>query len=73
MCSGVYHCRQCRSTPACVVRRTVRGVPAISVGRGEGGNQHTTTEWANIDSARVATKQVVLLAAALAELDSSRR
>ncbi len=47
----------------------VRGLPAISVGRGRGGDQHTLREWADIPTARVATEQLVLLAAALAGLD----
>ncbi len=50
----------------------VRGIPSISVGRSYGGNQHTLTEWADIDSAKIGTKQIVLLAAALAELAPAR-
>jgi acetylornithine deacetylase/succinyl-diaminopimelate desuccinylase-like protein len=46
----------------------VRGIPAISVGRSVGGDQHTLSEWAEIEPARLATKQLVLLAAALAEI-----
>jgi tripeptide aminopeptidase len=46
----------------------VRGIPAVSVGRSLGGNQHTLSEWADIESARIGTKQIVLLSAALAEL-----
>lgn len=46
----------------------VRGIPAISVGRSYGGNQHTLSEWADIESARTGTKQIVLLTAALAEV-----
>jgi len=46
----------------------VRGIPSISVGRAHGGNQHTLAEWADIESASVGTKQIVLLAAALAEV-----
>lgn len=46
----------------------VRRIPAISIGRARGGNQHTLTEWADADSAKTGTKQIVLLAAALAEL-----
>lgn len=45
----------------------VRGIPSISVGRARGGEQHTLLEWADADSARVGTKQIVLLAVALAE------
>jgi tripeptide aminopeptidase len=46
----------------------VRKIPAISVGRSVGGEQHTLGEWAETDSARTGTKQIILLAAALAEL-----
>jgi acetylornithine deacetylase/succinyl-diaminopimelate desuccinylase-like protein len=47
----------------------VRGIPAISIGRGVGGAQHTLREWADVPSARTATRQVLLLAVALAGLD----
>jgi acetylornithine deacetylase/succinyl-diaminopimelate desuccinylase-like protein len=47
----------------------VHGIPAISVGRARGAGQHTLTEWSDIDSARIGTKQIVLLAAALTEPD----
>lgn len=46
----------------------VRGIPSISVGRSVGGDQHTLSEWSEIEPARLATKQLVLLAAALAEI-----
>ncbi len=46
----------------------IRGIPSISVGRANGGNQHTLTEWADVESAKIGTKQIVLLAAALAEI-----
>ncbi len=46
----------------------VRGIPAISVGRTTGGDQHTLSEWADIEPARIGTKQIVLLVAALAEV-----
>jgi acetylornithine deacetylase/succinyl-diaminopimelate desuccinylase-like protein len=49
----------------------VRGVPAISVGRSYGGNQHTLSEWSDIESARIGTKQIILLTAALAGLASA--
>lgn len=45
----------------------IRGIPSISVGRSRGGDQHTLQEWAEIEPARVATKQIVLLVAALGE------
>jgi acetylornithine deacetylase/succinyl-diaminopimelate desuccinylase-like protein len=47
----------------------VRGIPAISIGRSVGGDQHTLREWADIPSARTGTRQVILLAVALAGLD----
>lgn len=49
----------------------LRGIPSIAVGRGRGGKQHTLAEWADIESARIATKQIVLLVASLAELDET--
>jgi acetylornithine deacetylase/succinyl-diaminopimelate desuccinylase-like protein len=47
----------------------VQGIPAISVGRSRGGDQHTLREWADIETARIGTKQIILLAAALAEIE----
>ena len=44
------------------------GIPSIAVGRSYGGDQHTLQEYADIDSAYLGTKQIVLLAAALGEL-----
>jgi acetylornithine deacetylase/succinyl-diaminopimelate desuccinylase-like protein len=44
----------------------VRGIPSVSVGRSLGGDQHTTSEWADIESARLGTRQIILLAVALA-------
>lgn len=49
----------------------VRGIPAISVGRAYGGNQHTLTEWAHWPSALVGTKMVLLLAASLGDAAGS--
>jgi acetylornithine deacetylase/succinyl-diaminopimelate desuccinylase-like protein len=46
----------------------VSGIPAISNGRSRSGNQHTVTEWADIETARIGTKQIILLTAALAEV-----
>jgi acetylornithine deacetylase/succinyl-diaminopimelate desuccinylase-like protein len=46
-----------------------RGIPSISIGRSVGGDQHTLQEWAEIEPARLATKQIVLLAVALAEAE----
>jgi len=45
----------------------VRGIPSVSVGRGLGGDQHTLREWATAESARIGTKQIILLAVALTE------
>ncbi len=47
----------------------LRGVPSISVGRTRGGDQHTLNEWAEIEPAKIGTKQIILLVAALAELE----
>ncbi|HEX7241262.1 MAG TPA: M20/M25/M40 family metallo-hydrolase [Longimicrobiaceae bacterium] len=44
----------------------VRGIPAIAIGRGFGGNQHTLSEWAHAPSALPATKMVLLLAVSMA-------
>ena len=46
----------------------VRGIPTVAVGRSRGGDQHTLSEWADGPSARIGTKQIILLAAALAEV-----
>jgi acetylornithine deacetylase/succinyl-diaminopimelate desuccinylase-like protein len=46
----------------------VNGIPSIAVGRARGGDQHTLQEWSDIESATIGTKQIILLAAALAEL-----
>jgi acetylornithine deacetylase/succinyl-diaminopimelate desuccinylase-like protein len=45
----------------------VRGIPTVSVGRSRGGDQHTLSEWSDVPSAKIGTKQIILLAAALAE------
>jgi acetylornithine deacetylase/succinyl-diaminopimelate desuccinylase-like protein len=45
-----------------------RGIPAIAIGRGRGGEQHTLSEWANAPSALPATKAVLLVAVCMAEL-----
>ncbi len=46
-----------------------KGIPAIAIGRGRGGEQHTLSEWAETDSALVATKAVLLVAVCMAERD----
>jgi len=48
----------------------LNGVPSIAVGRSRGGDPHTLSEWSDIDSARIGTKQIVLLAATMAEVAS---
>ncbi|HEV7588877.1 MAG TPA: M20/M25/M40 family metallo-hydrolase [Longimicrobium sp.] len=45
-----------------------RGIPAISVGRARGGDQHTLSEWADRDSALPATRMLLLLSVTLAGL-----
>jgi acetylornithine deacetylase/succinyl-diaminopimelate desuccinylase-like protein len=45
----------------------VSKIPSISVGRSRGGAQHTIQEWAHIDSAKIGTQQLILLAVSLAE------
>lgn len=44
----------------------VRGIPAVSVGRSRGGDQHTLSEWADVPSALPATRMVLLLALSMA-------
>ncbi len=46
----------------------VRGIPSISIGRTTGGDQHTLSEWADIDPALPATRIVLLLGIAMAGL-----
>jgi di/tripeptidase len=46
----------------------VQGIPSIAVGRARGGDQHTLQEWSDIESAKIGTKQIILLASALAGL-----
>ncbi len=48
------------------VAAVVRGIPAIAIGRGRGGEQHTLSEWANAPSALDATKAVLLIAVSMA-------
>jgi tripeptide aminopeptidase len=45
-----------------------RGIPSISIGRTTGGDQHTLTEWADIDGALPATKIGMLIGIAMAGL-----
>jgi tripeptide aminopeptidase len=47
----------------------VNGIPSIAVGRSRGGDQHTLQEWTDIESAKIGTKQIILLAAAMAEIN----
>ena len=46
----------------------VRGIPSISIGRSMGGDQHTLSEWSEVDSALTATKIALLIAIAMAGL-----
>ncbi len=39
----------------------VRGIPSISIGRTTGGDQHTLSEWANVDEALPAAKIALLI------------
>lgn len=50
----------------------VNGIPSVSIGRAFGGNQHSLSEWANEASARVGTKQLLLVVLALAEFANPR-
>jgi acetylornithine deacetylase/succinyl-diaminopimelate desuccinylase-like protein len=47
----------------------VRGIPSISVGRSRGGDQHTLSEWSDTPSAKIGTKQIILLTATMAEVE----
>jgi acetylornithine deacetylase/succinyl-diaminopimelate desuccinylase-like protein len=44
-----------------------RGIPAVAMGRGRGGDQHTLSEWAETRSALRATQAVLLVAVCMAE------
>jgi len=44
------------------------GIPAIAVGTTHGDHTHTLEEWAEVDTAFLGAKQIVLLAASLAEV-----
>jgi tripeptide aminopeptidase len=46
----------------------VRGIPSISIGRSIGGDQHTLSEWSEVDSALPATKVALLIAVLMAGL-----
>jgi acetylornithine deacetylase/succinyl-diaminopimelate desuccinylase-like protein len=46
----------------------VRGIPSIAVGRSRGGDQHTLSEWSEVNSALPATKMVLLLAVSMGRL-----
>ncbi|HEU0078334.1 MAG TPA: M20/M25/M40 family metallo-hydrolase [Longimicrobiaceae bacterium] len=43
-----------------------RGIPAVSVGRANGGDQHTLSEWSDVPSALTGTKMALLLALSMA-------
>jgi hypothetical protein len=40
----------------------------VTVGGAHGGDRHSLQEWSDIESAKIRTKQLVFLGAALAEL-----
>jgi acetylornithine deacetylase/succinyl-diaminopimelate desuccinylase-like protein len=44
----------------------VRGIPSISIGRSLGGDNHTLSEWSDVDSALPATKITLLIGVAMA-------
>jgi tripeptide aminopeptidase len=46
----------------------VRGIPSISIGRALGGDGHTLSEWAEVDSALPATQIALLITVAMAGL-----
>jgi acetylornithine deacetylase/succinyl-diaminopimelate desuccinylase-like protein len=46
----------------------IHGIPSVAIGRSHGGNQHSLTEWADVNSDKTGTKQVLLLAVSLAGL-----
>ncbi|MBR9989281.1 MAG: M20/M25/M40 family metallo-hydrolase [Gemmatimonadetes bacterium] len=46
----------------------VRGIPSISIGRAIGGDGHTLSEWAEVDSALPATKIALLIGLAMTGL-----
>jgi hypothetical protein len=48
-----------------------RGIPALSIGRTTGGDQHTLTEWANVADALPATKIALLISVLMAGLSTT--
>jgi acetylornithine deacetylase/succinyl-diaminopimelate desuccinylase-like protein len=44
----------------------VRGIPSISIGRSRGGDQHTLSEWSDIESALPAAKIALLIGLSMA-------
>jgi len=46
----------------------VHGVPSVAIGRTKGGNQHSLSEWADVESAKTGTKELLLVALSLAGL-----
>ena len=44
----------------------VHGIPSVAIGRSHGGNQHSLSEWSDINSAKTGTKQLILMAVSLA-------
>jgi tripeptide aminopeptidase len=50
----------------------VRGIPSISIGRSFGGDQHTLSEWSDIDSALVATRIAMIIALSMAGIGGTQ-
>jgi hypothetical protein len=46
----------------------IRGIPSVSIGRTTGGEQHTLSEWADIEPALPATRIALLIGIAMAGL-----
>ncbi len=44
----------------------VRGIPSVAIGRSQGGNQHSLSEWADVASAKTGAKEMLLVLIALA-------
>ena len=46
----------------------VKGIPSVAIGRSRGGNQHSLSEWADVASAKLGAKALLLVLVSLAEL-----
>jgi len=49
-------------------RRRGQGIPSVSIGRSKGGNQHSLSEWADVESEKTGAKQMLLILISLAEI-----